>query len=107
MWLTMAMVAGVALCIGVYLAIGSVRAGATWREVLPPVSLLVFGIALAAILLVLEGELIPGMKYDVAGVTYYISMGLPSIVSIAVCLGIAKVWGRMFGSSSSKKADSE
>jgi hypothetical protein len=107
MWLTMAMVAGVALCIGIYLAIGSVRAGATWREILPPVALLVFGIALAGVLLILEGEVIPGVKYESAGVTYYISMGLPSIVSIAVCLGIAKVWGEMFGSSSKKKADSE
>lgn len=107
MWLTMGMVAGVALCIGLYLAIGSVRAGATWREVLPPVALLTFGIALAAALLILEGEVIPGVKYESAGVTYYMSMGIPSIVSIAVCLGIAKVWGRVFGSSANGKADLE
>jgi hypothetical protein len=74
---------------------------------LPPVALLVFGIALAGVLLILEGEVIPGVKYESAGVTYYISMGLPSIVSIAVCLGIAKVWGRMFGSSAKRKAGSE
>ena len=97
----------VALCIGLYLAIGSVRAGATWREVLPPVALLTFGIALASALLILEGEVIPGVKYESAGVTYYVSMGIPSIVSIAVCLGIAKVWGGMFGSSSKRKADPE
>jgi hypothetical protein len=104
MWITMGTVAAVALCIGAYLAIGSVMKGAKWREVLPPAALLVLGIAFATVLLMLEGEIIPGMKYDVAGVTYYLSMGLPSIVSIAVCMGIAKVWGRVFGS---KKAGSE
>ena len=107
MWVTMGTIAAVALCIGLYLAIGSVRAGATWREVLPPVALLTFGIALAAALLILEGEVIPGVKYESAGVTYYISMGIPSIVSIAVCLAIAKVWSGMFGSSAKGKADLE
>ncbi len=107
MWVTMGTIAAVALCIGLYLAIGSVRAGATWREVLPPVALLVFGIALAGGLLVLEGVVFPALTYNVAGVTYYFSMGLPSIVSIAICLGIAKLWGRVFGSPANPKVDSE
>ncbi len=94
----MGTILAVALGIGIYLIIGSMRHGATFLEVLPPAALLVFGIAFAAILLVLEGMLFPALVYNVAGVNYYFSMGLPSIVSIAVCLGIAKVWGRMFGS---------
>jgi hypothetical protein len=97
MWVTMGTIAAIAICIGIYLAVGSVRAGATWREVMPPVALLTFGIAFAGLLLVLEGKLFPILVYNVAGVDHYISMGLPSIVSIAVCIGIAKVWGRMFG----------
>ncbi len=104
MWITMGTILAVALGIGLYLIIGSMRNGATFLEVLPPASLLVFGIAFAAILLVLEGKLFPAMVYNVAGVDYYISMGLPSIVSIAVCLGIAKVWGKLFGAN---KAGSE
>lgn len=96
MWLTFGIVVGVALCIGIYLAIGAMRTGATFLEVLPTVSLLVFGIALAAGLLMLEGLLFPALTYKVAGVTQYISMGIPSIISIAVCTGIANVWGRMF-----------
>jgi hypothetical protein len=103
MWVTFGTIVAVAVCIAIYLIIGSMRHGATFREVLPPAALLAFGIALAAGLLVLEGKLFPAMTYNVAGMTYYISMGLPSIVSIAVCLGIARMWGKMFG----KKAGPE
>ena len=103
MWVTFFTIVAVAVGIAMYLIIGSMRHGATFREVLPPAGLLAFGIALAAGLLVLEGELFPALKYNVAGVNYYISMGLPSIVSIAVCLWIAKMWGKMFG----KKAGPE
>jgi hypothetical protein len=102
MWITMGTIAAVALGIGIYLAVGAMRNGATFLEVLPPVSLLVFGIALAAGLLVLEGEIFPALKYNVAGVNYYFSMGLPSIVSIAVCMGIANLWGRVFGKKAEK-----
>lgn len=102
MWMTMAIIAGVALCIGIYLAVESVRHGATWREVLPPAALLTFGIALAAGLLVLEGELFPALKYEAAGMTYYLSLGLPSVISIAVCMGIAKIWGKVFGKADPK-----
>ena len=102
----MGTIAAVALGIGIYLAIGAMRHGATFLEVLPTVSLLVFGIALAAGLLVLEGELFPIMKYQSAGVTYYMSMGIPSLISIAVCMGIAKVWGKMFPAKP-KKSDPE
>ena len=102
MWITMGTICAVALGIGIYLIVGSMRNGATFREVLPPASLLVFGIALAAGLLVLEGEIFPVLKYNVAGMNYYLSMGLPSIVSIAVCTGIAKVWGKLFGKSTRK-----
>jgi hypothetical protein len=105
MWITMGSIFAVALGIGIYLIIGSMRHGATFLEVLPPASLLVFGIAFAAILLVLEGKLFPALVYNVAGVDHYISMGLPSIVSIAVCMGIAKVWGKMFGTKEAPPAE--
>ena len=96
MWLTFGIIVAVAVCIAVYLIVGSMRHGATFSEVLPPAALLAFGIALAAGLLLLEGELFPALKYDVAGMTYYLSLGIPSIVSIAVCTGIANLWGRVF-----------
>lgn len=100
MWITMASIGAVALGIGLYLMIGAMRNGATFLEVLPPAALLTFGIALATILLVLEGKLFPFMTYEAAGMTYYLSIGLPSVISIAVCMGIAKVWGKLFGKGS-------
>ncbi|QDZ08720.1 hypothetical protein FPZ24_15635 [Sphingomonas panacisoli] len=107
MWVTFGVIVAVAVCIAIYLIIGSMRHGATFREVLPPAALLAFGIALAAGLLTLEGILFPAMTYNVAGVTYYMSLGLPSIVAIAVCMGIAKVWGRMFGSTAPEEKRAE
>jgi len=106
MWITFFTIVAVAVCIAVYLMIGAIRQGATLREVLPPAALLALGIALAAGLLVLEGALFPALKYDVAGMTHYLSIGLPSIVSIAVCMGIAKAWGRLFPGTVSR-ADPE
>lgn len=103
MWITMASIGAVALGIGLYLIIGAMRHGATFREVLPPAALLTFGIALAAVLLVIEGKLFPFMTYEAAGMTYYLSIGLPSLISIALCMGIAKLWGKMFGTR--RKAD--
>ena len=97
MWITMASIAAVALGIGLYLIIGAMRHGATFLEVLPSVALLTFGIALATVLLVIEGKLFPILTYESAGMTYYLSIGLPSIISIVVCTGIAKLWGKMFG----------
>jgi hypothetical protein len=102
MWVTMATVAAVALCIGVYLAIGAMRHGASLGEVLPPAILLSFGIALAAGLLLLEGWLVPDLQWHVAGTTQFITIGIPSIISIAICMGIAKVWGRLFGPAKGK-----
>jgi len=107
MWVTFFTIVAVAVGIAVYLIIGSMRHGATFREVLPPAGLLAFGIALAAGLLVLEGELFPALKYNVAGVNYYLSMGLPSIVSIAVCLWIAKMWGKVFGAKAPEEKKAE
>lgn len=103
MWVTFGSIVAVAVGVAIYLIIGSMRNGATFREVLPPAALLAFGIALAATLLTLEGMLFPAMTYNVNGMTYYISMGLPSIIAIIVCMGIARVWGGMFG----KKAGPE
>ena len=100
MWITFATIGAVALGIGLYLIIGAMRHGATFLEVLPSAALLTFGIALATVLLVIEGKLFPLMTYEAAGMTYYLSIGLPSVISIAVCLGIAKLWGKMFGKRS-------
>jgi CBS domain containing-hemolysin-like protein len=97
MWITMATIGAVALGTGLYLMIGAMRHGATFLEVLPSAALLTFGIALATVLLVIEGKLFPIMVYEANGVTRYLSVGLPSLVSIAICLGIARLWERMFG----------
>jgi hypothetical protein len=97
MWITLATIGAVALGISLYLMIGAMRHGATFLEVLPSAALLTFGIALATVLLVIEGKLFPIMVYEANGVTQYLSVGLPSIVSIAVCLGIARLWEKMFG----------
>ena len=98
MGVTFMIIVAVAVAIMLWLIIGSMRHGATFREVLPTAALIGFGIALAAGLQVLEGELFPFIKYDSAGVTYYMSMGIPSIIAIAVCIGIAKVWEKVFRS---------
>ena len=93
---TLLIIVAVAVAITLWLIVGSMRHGATFREVLPTAALLGFGIALAAGLQVLEGELFPFIKYESAGTTYYLSLGIPSVVAIAVCVGIARVWEKVF-----------
>jgi hypothetical protein len=104
MWITLGTMGAVALGIGLYLMIGAMRHGATFLEVLPSAALLTFGIALAAALLFLEGKLFPIMTYEAAGMTYYLSIGMPSVISIAICLGIARLWGKMFGKRTTPEA---
>ncbi|WP_375397515.1 hypothetical protein [uncultured Sphingomonas sp.] len=106
-WTAIYITLGVGVYVAGYLAVIAIRNGANWREVLAPTAMIALALAIAVIILQVEQALVPQMPGFLGDWQTTITVGIAVFVAIAICLGIATVWGKLTGALEARPPTTE